>query len=79
MAILVMVSGSSLGKLIILDFFISNKKNRHEEHKGFDMNFMCVIKRVEPSFLDRGDGIKQQPPSQFSKANKLSILYQGAF
>ena len=45
MAILVKVSGSSLGKLFILDFFISNKKNRHEEHKGFDMIFMCVIKK----------------------------------
>ena len=31
------------------------------------MIFMCVIKSVKPPFLDRGDGIKQQPPSQFQK------------
>ena len=28
---------------------------------------MCVIKCVKPPFLDRGDGIIQQPPSQFQK------------
>ena len=31
------------------------------------MIFMCVIKSVNPPFLDRVDGIKQQPPSQFQK------------
>ena len=29
------------------------------------MIFMCVTKSVKPPFLDRDDGIKQQPPSQF--------------
>ena len=41
-AILVKVPGSSLGKLFYLRFFfILNKKNRHEEHKGHAMIFMC--------------------------------------
>ena len=31
------------------------------------MIFMCVTKSVKPPFLDRGDGIRQQPPSQFQK------------
>ena len=42
-AILVKVPGSSLGKLFFLSyiyFFILNK-NRHEEHKGHAMIFMC--------------------------------------
>ena len=41
-------------------------KNRHEEHKGHAM-ISCVTKSVKPSFLDRDDGISQQPPSQFQK------------
>ena len=62
--ILLKVSGSSLGKLFfILDFFVLKKKNRHED----DMIFMCVTKSVKMSFLDRDDGIRQQPPSQFKK------------
>ena len=40
-AIYMKVSGSSLGKrFFILVFFILNK-NRHEEHKGHAMIFMC--------------------------------------
>ena len=40
--ILVKVSGSSLGKLFILDFFYFYiKRNRHEEHKGM-IRFSCV-------------------------------------
>ena len=31
------------------------------------MIFMCVINSVKPSFLDRDDDIRQQPPSQFQK------------
>ena len=31
------------------------------------MIFMCVTKTVKPPFLDRDDGIRQQPPSQFQK------------
>ena len=31
------------------------------------MIFMCVTKSVKPPFLDRDDGIRQQPPSQFKK------------
>ena len=31
------------------------------------MIFMCVTKSVKPPFLDRDDGIRQQPPSQFQK------------
>ena len=73
MAILVKVSGSSVGRLFILDSFISNKRNIHEECKGFDMIFVCVIKSVKPPFLDRGDGTKQQPPSQFQK--QTNCLY----
>ena len=65
---LVKVPGLSLGKLFfILDFFILNKKNRHEEHKGHAIILMCVTKSVKPPFLDRDDDIRQQPPSQFQK------------
>ena len=39
--ILVKVPGSSLGKLIYLSFFLFKKINRHEEHKGHAMIFMC--------------------------------------
>ena len=67
MAILVKVPGSSLGKLFYLRFFfILNKKNRHEEHKGHAMIFM-LTKSVKPPFLDRDDSIRQKPPSQFQK------------
>ena len=31
------------------------------------MIFMCVTKSVKPPFLDRDDGIRQQPSSQFQK------------
>ena len=31
------------------------------------MIFMCVRKSVKPPFLDRDNGIRQQPPSQFKK------------
>ena len=31
------------------------------------MILMCVTKSVKPPFLDRDDGIRQQPPSQFQK------------
>ena len=31
------------------------------------MIFMCVTKSVKPPFLDRDDGIREQPPSQFQK------------
>ena len=31
------------------------------------MIFMCVTKSVKPPVLDRDDGIRQQPPSQFQK------------
>ena len=31
------------------------------------MIFMSVTKSVKPPFLDRDDGIRQQPPSQFKK------------
>ena len=31
------------------------------------MIFMCMTKSVNPPFLDRDDGIKQQPPSQLKK------------
>ena len=41
MDILVKVSGSSLGKLFYLRFFFILNKNRHEEHKGHAMIFMC--------------------------------------
>ena len=42
-AILVKVPGSNLGKLFYLRFFfiLNKKKNRHEEHKGHAMIFMC--------------------------------------
>ena len=41
-AILMKVPGSNLGKLFYLRFFfILKKKNRHEEHKGHAMIFMC--------------------------------------
>ena len=64
MAILVKVPGSSLGKLLYLRFVLLNKKNRHGEHKGRAMIFMCDKKCQKP-FLDRDDSITQQPPSQF--------------
>ena len=59
MAILVKVSGSSLGKHFILDFLsLSYIKTRHEEHKRMiNMIFMCVTKSVKPPFLDQDDGI----------------------
>ena len=31
------------------------------------MIFMYVTKSVKPPFLDRDDGIRQHPPSQFQK------------
>ena len=31
------------------------------------MIFICVTKSVKPPFLDRDDGIRQQPPSKFQK------------
>ena len=38
----VKVPGSSLSNFFfILDCFILNKKNRHEDHKGHAMIFMC--------------------------------------
>ena len=67
-AILVKFSGSSLDKLFFtLEFFFILIKNRHEEHKGHDMILMRVTKIVKPPFLDRDDGIRQQPSSQFQK------------
>ena len=36
---------------------------------------MCVTKSVKPSFLDRDDGIRQQPPSQLKKNKKKQIVY----
>ena len=79
MAILVKVSGLSLGKLFILDFFISNKKNRHQEHKGFDMIFMCVIKKCDTAIFGQRRWHQTATALSIPKANKLSILYQGAF
>ena len=64
MAILVKVSGSSLGKLYYFFFAILNK-NKHEEYKGHDMIFLCFTKSVKPAFLDGDDCIRQQPPSKF--------------
>ena len=65
--VLVKVSGSSLGKLFfILDFFNLNKKQTRRAQEN-DIIFMCVTKSVKPPFLDRDDGIRQQPPSQFQK------------
>ena len=45
-AIFVKVSGSSLGKLSLssLFFFLIILNNRHEEHKGHAMIFMCIKK-----------------------------------
>ena len=34
------------------------------------MIFMFVTKSVKPPILDRDDGIRQQPPSQFQKQTK---------
>ena len=66
-AIFVKVPGSSLGKLFYLRFFfILNKKNRHGEHKGHAMIFMCD-KKCQTAILDRDKSIRQQPPSQFQK------------
>ena len=48
-----------------LGFFILNK-NRHEEHKRHAIIFMCD-KKCQSPFLDRDDGIRQRPPSQFQK------------
>ena len=68
MTILVKASGSSLGKLFffILDLFILNEKQARRAQEN-DMIFMCGTKSVKPPFLDRDDGIRQQPPSQFQK------------
>ena len=44
------------------------------------MIFMCVTKSVKPPFLDRDDGIRQQPPSQFQKQTNcllcIRVLYE---
>ena len=44
------------------------------------MIFMCVTKSVKPPFLDRDDGIRQQPPSQFQKQTNylfcIKLLYE---
>ena len=47
-------------------FFIFNKKQARRAQEN-DMIFRCVTKSVKPPFLDRDDGIRQQPPSQFQK------------
>ena len=65
MTILVKASGSGLGKLFYLRFFILNEKQVRRAQEN--MLFMCVTKSVKPPFLDRDDGIRQQPPSQFQK------------
>ena len=65
MAILAKVPGSTLGIIFYL-IFLFKIKNRHEEHKGHAMIFM-FDKSVKPPFLDRDNGIRQQPPSQFQK------------
>ena len=65
--LVVKVSGSSLGKLFYLRFFfILNKKQARRAQEN-DMIFMCVTKSVKPPVLDRDNGIRQQPPSQFQK------------
>ena len=64
--ILVKAAGSSLGKLFYLRFFILNEKQARRAQEN-DMIFMCVTKSDKPPFLDRDDGIRQQPPSQFQK------------
>ena len=61
------VPGSSHGKPFYLRFFLFSIKNRHEEHKGHAMIFMCGTKSVKTPFLDRDDDIRQQPPSHFQK------------
>ena len=39
------------------------------------MIFMCVTKSVTPAYLDKDDGIRQQPPPQFQKqANSLFCI-----
>ena len=66
-AIYVKVSGEVLINfliLVVVFFWFFLHKNRHEEYKGHAMIFMCD-KSVKPPFLDRNDGITQQPPSQF--------------
>ena len=37
------------------------------------MIFICVTKSVKPPFLDRDDGIRQQPPSELQ--NQTNCLF----
>ena len=74
-AILVKVSGSSLGN-IFLSFFILNKK-RHEEHKGHAMIFMCD-RKCQTAIFGQGRWYQTTTALSNSKTNKWYILYQGA-
>ena len=77
-AIFVKVSGSSLGKLFfILVFFIILNKNRHEEHNGHAMIFMCD-KKCQTAIFGQGRWHQTTTALSISKANTWSILYQGA-
>ena len=79
MTILVKVSGSSLGKHFYLRFVFTLNKKQAQRTQENDMIFMCVTKSVKPPFLDRDEGIRQQPPSQFKKQTNWLFMFQVAF
>ena len=77
-AIFVKVSGSSLGKLFfILFFFYILNKNRHEEHKGHAMIFMCD-KKCQTVIFGQRRWHQTTYALSIPKANTWSSLYQGA-
>ena len=77
LAIYVKVSGSSLGKLLFFVFFFILNKNKHEEHKGHAMIFMCD-KKCQTAIFGQRRWHQTTTALPIPKANTWSILYQGA-
>ena len=79
LAIYVKVSGSSLGKLFYLRFFFFFflNKNRHEEHKGHAMIFMCD-KKCQTAIFGQRRWHQTTTALPIPKANTWSFLYQSA-
>ena len=76
-AVYVKVSGSSLGKLFFLSFFfiIILNKNRHEEHEGHAMIFLCD-KKCKNAIFGQRRWHQTTTALSIPKANTWSILYQ---
>ena len=77
MAIFVKDSGSSLVKLFYPSFFFILNKNRHEEHKGHAMIFMCD-KKCQTVIFEKRRWHQTTTALSIPKANTWSILYQSS-